>query len=669
MATVIFPTIENNAESSLDIGHTDSVTTITLVTGGVAALGLTGTTNAIITIITADGLTSEIVHVTGDSGDTLTGATRGFDGSTPSAFSSADTVEIRIVKSHIQQAYDALTAGTASLNIDALIAGGNVTVVGDLTTNFAFLGDNGASATHNTAALRIDDNTGGAMSIGVPSGATRSIWFAVGSDVNKGQIQYQDATPRFDFSIDDANGSIRFRTGARVEALTLESDQSATFAGDVILAVGKHIFLSGGSAEEEISSSVEGILDVSSRVQTNFYLDTDGNAGASDKLVRWFGGDVQGGSPVEIMNLDASGNIQTGGGATFAGDILLSTNNSNIAFIGSTSAVNSNMIASSNGSFFIQNKYVHADSQIIFQTNGSSTALTLDSSQDATFAGDVLVYKETGNANMTIDTDNGGGSDEANLHFRSGTEHGFIDLSQSSSRFRMATNTAGASIVFSTDTNDTHLTLSGATGSQSATFEGTIECENQLKVNSTTAEDALSIFANHTSNTRIAQFRNLSAGDVAFRLTIPAHSFSYGIDESDDAFKITNATNLSSGDLLSLDWTTGNATFSGSITTSNVTDQPSDFTPIIANSGYYFRCTKVTNLNVTLDSSISFAVGTEMYFEQNDSSGTVTIKTGGSTTLTVNADLTLVSNGQYAVIGVKKVAANTWTVFGNLVPA
>lgn len=49
--------------------------------------------------------------------------------------------------------------------------------------------------------------------------------------------------------------------------------------------------------------------------------------------------------------------------------------------------------------------------------------------------------------------------------------------------------------------------------------------------------------------------------------------------------------------------------------------------------------------------------------------GTVTLAPGSGVTLSVNAELSLVLNGQYAVTGIKLVGLNSWIAFGNLVPA
>lgn len=138
MATYDFPTIVNNAGTTLDGAHTDSVTTITLSTGGVAALGLTGSTNMIVTIITTatyetDAEVLEIIHATGTSGDTLTGATRGFNGSSATAFSDLDKVEIRITQSHLQQVYDVVTDGTADIAVNAATFSGDITLNENLT--------------------------------------------------------------------------------------------------------------------------------------------------------------------------------------------------------------------------------------------------------------------------------------------------------------------------------------------------------------------------------------------------------------------------------------------------------------------------------------------------------------------------------------------------------
>lgn len=93
-------------------------------------------------------------------------------------------------------------------------------------------------------------------------------------------------------------------------------------------------------------------------------------------------------------------------------------------------------------------------------------------------SGDMVLNTTTGNIRLTVDTDNGGGSDQAEFYLRSGSETGFMDVSQNASRFRIATNSVGTAIVLAPDTNDTNLTLSGASGSEQAVFTGTVSGSN-----------------------------------------------------------------------------------------------------------------------------------------------------------------------------------------------
>lgn len=67
------------------------------------------------------------------------------------------------------------------------------------------------------------------------------------------------------------------------------------------------------------------------------------------------------------------------------------------------------------------------------------------------------------------------------------------------------------------------------------------------------------------------------------------------------------------------------------------------------------------------NSSVAFPVETEIGFMQlGDGSTSITI---AGDLLRVNAALTPVLNGKYAVACAKKVAATEWVLFGNLVPA
>ena len=78
----------------------------------------------------------------------------------------------------------------------------------------------------------------------------------------------------------------------------------------------------------------------------------------------------------------------------------------------------------------------------------------------------------------------------------------------------------------------------------------------------------------------------------------------------------------------------------------------------------YLRCTSTTAVTITvpLQSSVAWEAHTEILFEQ---SGTGQITITGASGVTVNSRTTAKSSGQYAVIGLKRVAENIWTVVGD----
>ena len=139
-ATVVLPQVSNNGITTLNGSITDSATTINVASA--TALGLSdATTDAYLTIIDAttrgfDPLvipeTSEIVKVTAVSTNALT-VTRGADGTSAKAFVDGDVVELRIIAATMNRVYDAITDGTDSIDVDAILAGGDITATGAVT--------------------------------------------------------------------------------------------------------------------------------------------------------------------------------------------------------------------------------------------------------------------------------------------------------------------------------------------------------------------------------------------------------------------------------------------------------------------------------------------------------------------------------------------------------
>jgi hypothetical protein len=94
------------------------------------------------------------------------------------------------------------------------------------------------------------------------------------------------------------------------------------------------------------------------------------------------------------------------------------------------------------------------------------------------------------------------------------------------------------------------------------------------------------------------------------------------------------------------------------------------YTLVIGDTGKYVRCSNAGAITLTVppNSSVAFPVGTEVHVEQA-AAGAVTLTPGSGVTISVHADFTLVTDGQYAVATMKKVATDTWVAFGKLVAA
>jgi hypothetical protein len=94
------------------------------------------------------------------------------------------------------------------------------------------------------------------------------------------------------------------------------------------------------------------------------------------------------------------------------------------------------------------------------------------------------------------------------------------------------------------------------------------------------------------------------------------------------------------------------------------------YTLLLTDSDTYIRAVDGLGVAITIpaEAGVAFPLGCAIAFEQAGS-GALTIAGGAGVTLHCNAALTAVTNGQFAVAQIKKVGADEWTIFGNLVPA
>jgi hypothetical protein len=105
----------------------------------------------------------------------------------------------------------------------------------------------------------------------------------------------------------------------------------------------------------------------------------------------------------------------------------------------------------------------------------------------------------------------------------------------------------------------------------------------------------------------------------------------------------------------------------GSSSSTTITEQTgASYTLALADANTWIEMNSASAQTVTVppNSSVAFPVGTEIILVQ---------KGAGQTTISAGAGVTVSSYGsedkiygQYAVVGLKKVATDTWYLFGNL---
>jgi hypothetical protein len=125
-------------------------------------------------------------------------------------------------------------------------------------------------------------------------------------------------------------------------------------------------------------------------------------------------------------------------------------------------------------------------------------------------------------------------------------------------------------------------------------------------------------------------------------------------------------TDGSSGDRLTTD---GSGTLSWSAVTSGAsysavrTQSGTTYTLVLGDAGDYIQTTSSTAVTITVPTqvSVTWAADTEIYFEQNNT-GQITFV--GASGVTINSSETLKTAARYAVVALKRVAENVWTLTG-----
>jgi hypothetical protein len=93
------------------------------------------------------------------------------------------------------------------------------------------------------------------------------------------------------------------------------------------------------------------------------------------------------------------------------------------------------------------------------------------------------------------------------------------------------------------------------------------------------------------------------------------------------------------------------------------TQSGTTYTLVLGDAGDYIQTTSTTAVTITVPTqvSVTWAADTEIYFEQNNT-GQITFV--GASGVTINSSETLKTAARYAVVALKRVAENVWTLTG-----
>ena len=152
------PLFTNNAATTLASGITNVATTLTVASGqGVLFPSPTGGNYSYITLINAAGTVLEIVKLTARSTDTLT-ITRGQEGTTASAFSTGDKVELRVTAAGMSDTFANGGVQSATAVAGTGISIGSVTTTGAATHTIT---NTGVTSVAAGTGISVSASTGG----------------------------------------------------------------------------------------------------------------------------------------------------------------------------------------------------------------------------------------------------------------------------------------------------------------------------------------------------------------------------------------------------------------------------------------------------------------------------------------------------------------------------
>jgi hypothetical protein len=140
-------------------------------------------------------------------------------------------------------------------------------------------------------------------------------------------------------------------------------------------------------------------------------------------------------------------------------------------------------------------------------------------------------------------------------------------------------------------------------------------------------------------------------------------------DASDEKLVITgtngqNSLEVADGDVSITDKLTVSGGLDAPMTVT--TDSTTTRTPALTDAGTYILTTHGTGITITLpqDSAVAFPTGSSIIFERNGA-GTMTFAAGTGATVNSKGG-TLTCADRYTTVAATKIAADTWTIFGNI---
>lgn len=155
--------------------------------------------------------------------------------------------------------------------------------------------------------------------------------------------------------------------------------------------------------------------------------------------------------------------------------------------------------------------------------------------------------------------------------------------------------------------------------------------------------------------------------DVTFHSDTAGDAFAW--DSSAEKLTITGTDGATA-----LDIPDGNVTITDALTVTGITqtylsvltDSTTTRAPALTDASAYILCTHGSGMTVTLpqDSVVAFPTGSHIVFERNGA-GTLTFAAGTGATVNSKGG-TLTCADRYTTIAAVKIAADTWTIFGNI---